>query len=301
MDDLEKAFQDYAAPKAAEPEAAKEQAAPEPEAAAPEAKAEAQAEPEAKAEGAEDEVKTEEPARDDKGRFVKVAVHAREMAAKNDRIAELERQLQDAQGKEGRKPQSLESLNALRAKLKDEAPEFVTEIIDALEAELVTRDEKVKAYESTIEQYTQAEAARAAETKAQLLAKVPVLNEWSQAADDSEQKALWQRAVLHEQQLRESGLTKWEDNEARFRQAALRAAEDLGIELKPEQIGRKPSPQSAAPTVAPSKPKGPTSLSQVGGRTPPDPGRGFDGSFTSALHRAPDNFDDAERFFFQGR
>lgn len=210
-------------------------------------------------------------------------------AAYEGRIEEMKSAMEKAQA--APTPKNIESLQALREQLKEEAPEFVMAIVDTFERELVSRDEKIAKYEER-----DAQAAEDAKVAAQahrdaLLAQIPTLKEWETAAHAAdatpEAKALWDEAVREERNLRGLGIEKWADPKVRFEKAMERAAETFGIEIQKPDAAAPAKPASPKAPITPKPLPGasvPSSLSQIpGGQPPPPPAPGFNGSFVQGL------------------
>ncbi len=239
-----------------------------------------------------------EPPRDDKGRFVKVAVHAREMAARDRRIDELEQQLAAAKASPQASPANIAAFEALRDKLTDLPPE-IGAIIDAVQGELISRDEKLAKMQGIVDRYEQAEAARvsaaqdaAAEEAGRVIEADAVLSGWATEAfpdkgePAADAKTRWEALVSHDEAL--AKLPAWRDKPqaARIEEAKRRTAADFGITLpQPTQQAAPAAAPRQLPAAAPAA--APSSLSNItAGRSPEAPRASSGMSFTAALAAA---------------
>lgn len=234
--------------------------------------------------------KPEEPPRDDKGRYVKVSVHAREMSKRDAEIATLREQLASVQAKP-ETPKSIAEFDKLREQFKGNFPEEFQQVFGVMEQQLLTRDEENAKLKQVLARFEEAEKAKADEASAKAteeaigaIAAVPTLKAWQEVAlgdqPTEEATALWNAAVKHDTVLRE--FPAWRDKpmQERFKEAALRTARDFGLTI-PEAT---PSPAAPPPHKPLPEQKLPASLSNVpGGIAPRDPVAGVDVANPMAL------------------
>lgn len=208
--------------------------------------------------------------RDEKGRFIPLNRHKDILenirGPYEARIKELEAKI--SQQTPAKRIESLEKLR------QDMPPEFV----DAIEAELIARDQRLQALEQENQVFRtererleqeqlQAEADRV--TKA--LNSTPTLKTWQDAyykeGATDEQKALFKAAMAYDDQMKQSPV--WADKPLadRFAEIERRVAADMGIALATPKTTTQNQPKPL-----PARAAAPASLSNLpGGSTPKPP------------------------------
>lgn len=205
----------------------------------------------------------EERPRDADGRFVSVAVHAREMGKLKDQVAELTSQL-DKVKQTAETPKSIAAFDALREKFQEDFPDEYKQMMGAFEGELLTRDQQMAKMSETLSRYEQSEQQReqqeqqkAADAVNAIIDASPVLSQLQAAATTDEGKAVWDAAVKHSQQLLKMPAWVNKTEAEIYEEAGLRAARDYGIKVEstsPATPSPAPAP-SATPAPAPATPK----------------------------------------------
>lgn len=266
----------------------------------------------------------EEPARDDKGRFVKVAVHAREISKRDAEIETLKHQIEDLQ-KAKPTVKNIEAFEKFKEKFSEELPAAFKEMFGVLESEILSRDEKLAAMQAKIDEAEQSrqsaeqvEADKAAEASFKAAEQVPVIQGWWDAAQaenaTDEVKTVWATAVEHDNFLKQAPAWASKPITERFAEVARRTALDLGIELpkvepkvevKAEVIPPKvETPKAELPPKAlPAAPL-PASLSNIPGpaASPATPKIASEGMSLHAAINATKGMSraQAERFLLHG-
>ncbi len=205
----------------------------------------------------------EERPRDADGRFVAVAVHAREMGKLKDQVADLTSQL-DKVKQTTETPKSIAAFDALREKFQEDFPDEYKQMMGAFEGELLSRDQQMAKMQATVQQFQTAEKQRAeqaqqqaAQTVNEIIQASPVLSQLQAAAETDEGQAVWQAAVEYSQQLLTMPAWASKTEAEIYEEAGLRAARDYGIKVEP-RTPATPSPApapSATPVPTPATPK----------------------------------------------
>lgn len=236
-----------------------------------------------------------EPVRDEKGRFVKVAVHARLMGEKDSRIEELEGQVKTLREATPAPPKTIEAIEKLKQKFVAQGfADELQELLTAVSGELLTRDEQVAklekaldGYQSEAQRQEQAAAEKSAEAVSAEIAKNPTLRGWLDGylAEEPtpEAKLAWDTAKEHDAALRK--MPAWRDKPMaeRFEEAVSRTSRDLGLPLaaKPAEAARPALPPKPLPA-----PIAPASISNIPtGLSPNSPNNSAAGmSLHNAIH-----------------
>lgn len=225
----------------------------------------------------------EEPQRDEKGRFVKLNVHVREVSQLKAELAAAKDEL--ARSKEKPVVKSIESLDKLSAVFQEKFPAEFGEFLETVKSELLTRDEQNQKLKETLDAIEKREQEEADAKAAKVVDEVndaivgnKTLATWHEKAfadkATDEDRMLWDKAVEHDKILKTS--PAWRDATLadRFKEAVKRTSQDFKITTTTETPAAAPAAATtlpAAPKTLPAQATVPSSLSNMpGGISPRD-------------------------------